>query len=464
MATQAAIRIEDASPIAELGQYANVQAIQELIAEAGGKQPAKHTTKEELLKEVEQLVANRSLSRDRVSSIVREYKFAGSVSVCWGIPLKYVGFTKPQLENLLQANREINPFEAELRPQLTQKPGFNRAEWLSNNKLRLEFTYAGKSYELEDNYEFRQIVPTKRVNVYLRLLKKLFVVETHGNIRETKQVHQAIFRLLGVEVTAMTFSDRDITFLKRELQAKTKASKFKRLGGEIDTVYVSAAPSLDDLENSEEFRQKFSDGELRETRLEFVYTRESGHQTNASVHISHVGNIWFMTDVPEEVIEYVFSVVRKIKFLPPLTQLGRSPKNKPESNPEVDSQIETLLNAIRSSSYSKRFSPRIYLTLGLQVEERSWIEAISKLLQAGFLSECFELCCPACHETIAVYQRYQDIPLDREISCNHCGHTFTVSERDIFLTYAFKDDLITQPNNSVIAAASFAPMEESLAK
>lgn len=460
MATQAAISIKDASPIVELGQYANVQTIQELIAEAGGKQPAKHATKEELLKEVEKLVANRSLSGDRVSSIVREYKFAGSVSVCWGLPLKYVGFTKPQLEKLLQANREINPFEAELRPQLTQKPGFNRAEWLSNTKLRLEFTYAGKSYELEDNYEFRQIVPTKRINVYLRLLKNLFVVETHCNIRETKQIHQAIFRLLGVEVTAMTFSDRDITFLKRELQAKTKASKFKRSGGEIDTVYVSAAPSLDDLEDSEEFRQKFSDGELRETRLEFVYVGESGHQTNASVYISHLGNIWFMTDVPEEVIEYVFSVVRKIKFLPPLNKLGRSV----EVQPEVDNQIGSLLSAIRSSGYGKRFSPRVYLTLGLQVEERSWIETISKLVQAGFLSERFELCCPACHETITVYQRYQDIPLDLETSCDHCGHTFTVSERDIFLTYAFKDDLITQPNNSVIAAASFAPMEESLAK
>ncbi|WP_019498369.1 hypothetical protein [Pseudanabaena sp. PCC 6802] len=62
MATQAAIRIEDASPIAELGQYANVQAIQELIAEAGGKQPAKHTTKEELFKEVEQLLASQIMT------------------------------------------------------------------------------------------------------------------------------------------------------------------------------------------------------------------------------------------------------------------------------------------------------------------------------------------------------------------------------------------------------------------
>jgi hypothetical protein len=49
MTKLATINIENESPIAELGQYANVQAIQDLIAEASGKQPAKHLTKEGLL-------------------------------------------------------------------------------------------------------------------------------------------------------------------------------------------------------------------------------------------------------------------------------------------------------------------------------------------------------------------------------------------------------------------------------
>ena len=53
MSTQADISIGNTNPIAELGQYANVQAIQELIAESGGKQPAKSATKEELLKELD---------------------------------------------------------------------------------------------------------------------------------------------------------------------------------------------------------------------------------------------------------------------------------------------------------------------------------------------------------------------------------------------------------------------------
>ena len=460
MTKLATINIENETPIAELGQYANVQAIQDLIAEASGKQPAKHLTKEVLLEQVKLLVESSNLSEERVNTVIREYKFAGSVSVCWGMPLEYTGFTRNQIENLLRKNREINPFEAELRPELTQKPAFNRAEWLTENKLRVEFTYAGKAYELEDNYELRKIVPTKRISAYLRLLDELFVVETHGNVRETKQVHNVISLILGVEIATMTFSDRDILFLKKELKANTKASKFKRLGGDLDTIYVSASPELDDLEDSEEFKQKFSDGELRETRLEFVYQKASGHKSNVSIHISHVGNIWFMSDVSEDVIEYVFSVVRKIKFLPPLNRLQRISKSESES----DEQIDALLKSIRSNGYSNRFSERIYILLGLQVDNKLWLETLSKLVQSGYLSQNFELCCPNCHESISVYHSYRTIPLDKEIDCNHCGHNFIVSAHDIFITYSFKDVPIAQSRNLITREEFTSPLEASLSK
>ncbi|WP_103670662.1 hypothetical protein [Pseudanabaena sp. BC1403] len=459
MATQTDIEIENANPILELG-HVNVQTIRELIADSINKEPAKNATKEELLQEVKQLVDTQVLSRDLINAVIREHKFAGKVSVCLGMPLEYKSLTKQQLDRLLRHNQDNDPFTTELHPQLTQKPSFNSAEWLSDTKLRLEFTYAGKSYELEDNYQLRKITPTKRIDAYIRLLDRTFLVETRASIRETKLLHASISRLLGIEVAAMTFSDNDMAFLKRELIAKSRASKYKLFGGDLDTVYVSASPTLDDLESSEEFREKFSDGELRETRLEFFYTKHSGHLTKVSLHISHQGNIWFMSDVAEEVIEYVLLAVRKIKFLPPISKLRRSTKE----NPEINEQIETLLYAIRANGYGSHFSPRIYQTLGIQVQERSWIESISKLVQAGFLSESFELCCPACHETIAIYQSYKDLPLDREISCDHCGHNFTVSESDIFLTYAFKEDLITQPYISVIEHIFPTIVEESFAK
>jgi hypothetical protein len=100
---------------------------------------------------------------NRVREIISEYQFAGKISGCFGIPLEYRGFTKLQLEKLLCANRNINPFEYEMKPELTQKPSFIRAEWMSNTKLRLEFSITGKSYELEDDYQLRTIKPTNRV-------------------------------------------------------------------------------------------------------------------------------------------------------------------------------------------------------------------------------------------------------------------------------------------------------------
>jgi|694.fasta_scaffold72919_2 hypothetical protein len=456
----AKVNSEYAPLIKDLGFYASVKTIQDLLAEVSDYRPTIHATKEKLLSQVEFFVSSRMLPITRVRETVSEYQFAGKVSVCFGIPLEYRGFTKTQLEKLLCANRNTNPFEYEIKPELTQKPSFNRAEWMSDTKLRLEFTYAGKSYELEDDYQLRTIKPTNRVNAYIRLLDKVFLVETRASIRETKLIHDAISRLLGVEVTAMNFSDQDFALLKYELKAKLRKATSKSSGGQLDIISVSASPEIDDLEDSEEFKQKFNNGEFRAKRLEFPYIQKSGFTMNVSLYVSHQGNIWFMSDVSEAIIEYVLSAVRTVKFLPPINKLRQSGK----SIPDVDSQIEVLLNAIRSNGYAKRFSPRIYQTLGLKVDEKSWIETISKLVQLGFLTENYELCCPFCHETISIYQSYKHLPLDQEISCGSCGHTFVVSEQDIFLTYTFKEDLITHSSNSMVESLPVSPMEKCLLK
>ncbi|GAB4383837.1 MAG: hypothetical protein Kow00121_46430 [Elainellaceae cyanobacterium] len=426
------------TPIEELGKHVPVKALQELIDEAAGEQELpKHGTKEALLGEVRELIENNKLSIEKVNRLTQEYKFAGRVSVSWGIPLQWTIRPKEKLEQVIIDRSSTNPFEAEVRPQLTQKPALNRAEWLSDDMLRLEFTYAGKSYEVEDNYEKRVIVPTRYINSYLRLLEKTFVIETRASIRESKLVHNSVSLLLGIEVVPMTFTNQDIEILKQELKAKSKAVKLKRFGGDLDTVYVSASPELDDLENSEEYKKNFTIGELREARLELFYTASSQQRIGVSLHISNQGNIWFMSDVPEELIEHVFSIVRKIKFLPPVRKLGlTSQVSKSDEN-----NIQALITSIRENGYGKRFNPRIYKTLGFEVDERKWIETISKLVQLGYLIERFELVCPACHETVSIYYSYKTIPLDEVVRCTSCGHEFEVSEHDILLTYSFKEDV-----------------------
>jgi hypothetical protein len=438
------------TPIQELDKHVPMKALQELIDEASGDQePPKHGTKESLLDEVRGLIETKNLSLTQVNKLVQDYKFAGRVSVCWGIPLQRVTLSKQNIQQKIIDRSLINSFEEEIKPQLTQKPAFNKAEWLDDSLLRLEFAYAGKSYEVEDNYEKRTIIPTKRINSYIRLLDKTFVVETRASIRESKLVHNSIFLLLGIEIVPMTFSNQDIAFLKQELHAKSKAAKHKRFGGDLDTVYVSASPELDDLENSEEYKQNFIHGELRETRLEFVYTTSSKQKIDTSVHVSNQGNIWFMTDVPEELIEYMFSVVRKIKFLPPPRSLGLISQ---VSSIEEDN-IQSLIASIRKHGYGKRFHPRIYRTLDFEINEKQWMQTISKLVQLGYLTERFELVCPACHETVKVYYEYKDIPLGEVINCNHCGHDFNVSEQEILLTYSFKEDMESSYDTEVPTVA-----------
>lgn len=426
------------NPIEELNKHVPMKALQELLDEASGEQEiAKHGTKESLLGEVRDLVETQSLSLNQINKLVQDYKFAGRVSVCWGIPLHRTTLSKKTIQQEIVGRHLINPFEEELKPQLTQKPAFNKAAWLSSDFLRLEFVYAGKSYEVEDNYQKRTIVPTKRINSYIRILDETFVVETRASIRESKLLHSSIFLLLGIEIVPMTFSNQDIAFFKQELQAKSKATKYKRHGGDLDTVHVSASPELDDLEDSEEYTKNFTHGELRETRLEFIYSTSSNQKFSTSLHVSNQGNIWFMTDAPEELIEYVFSIVRKIKFLPPVRKLGLSSK--------VDSidedKIQALITSIREHGYGERFHPRIYKTLGFEINERKWIETISKLVQLGYVTERFELVCPGCHETIKIYYEYNDIPLGEDMSCNHCSYNFNVSEQEILLTYSFKEDI-----------------------
>jgi hypothetical protein len=443
MDERASEKIAAVTPIKELGKHVPIKALQELLDEvAGDKENPKHgITKELLLDEVKGLVETNSISLTKVNKLVQDYKFAGRVSVCWGIPFHRVTLSKQQVQQQILKRSSVNPFEEELKPQLTQKPAFNKAEWLGNDFLRLEFAYAGKPYEVEDNYEKRTIIPTKRINSYIRLLDKTFVVETRASIRESKLVHDSVLRLLGIEIVPMTFSNQDISFFKQELNAKSKATKHKRFGGDLDIVYVSASLDLDDLEDSEEYKNNFTDGELRETRLEFVYTTSSNQNVETSLHVSNQGNIWFMTDAPEELIEYVFAIVRKIKFLPPVRKLGLTSKI---SSTDEDT-IQALITSIREHNYGNRFYPRIYKTLGFEIDEKKWIETISRLVQLDYLAERFELVCPGCHETIKTYNEYKDIPLDETISCNRCGHDFKISEQEIILTYSFKEDM--EPSN-----------------
>jgi uncharacterized protein YegL/DNA-directed RNA polymerase subunit M/transcription elongation factor TFIIS len=104
------------------------------------------------------------------------------------------------------------------------------------------------------------------------------------------------------------------------------------------------------------------------------------------------------------------------------------------------SEVQTLIKYIHKNGYARRFNPRVYKKLGIEVDERQWIETISMLVRSGQATEKLELTCPNCHEIINSYHKYQDIPLDQTIRCIHCTHEFKVSEEHIIPMYSFSDN------------------------
>jgi len=219
-----------------------------------------------------------------------------------------------KIEELIIERAQGNPFIGDLRPSITSEPSLNRAQWLRSDLLKLEFVYADKTYLIEENYEIREIRPTRRAAILIRLLKNTpFVIESRASFKKSQYLHRTVANILGIDIYILEFTDVEIEDIKRCLNAKKKAARHKKSAGDFDTVEVSASPQLDDLDNSQEYQQLLSGDELKKARYKFVYTTNSGSLLDVTIYISKRGSIWFVSEVPEEVIDYVFSCVRRIK-------------------------------------------------------------------------------------------------------------------------------------------------------
>jgi hypothetical protein len=115
---------------------------------------------------------------------------------------------------------------------------------------------------------------------------------------------------------------------------------------------------------------------------------------------------------------------------------------------EFDTQdlklFDSLLYLIYDKHYHERFSPRVYKYFGISVNENDWMYALEQLKQLGVMNRYFEVACPSSGETVAFFDKFDDLPIGKEASCTYCGEDFTVTEEDIFVTYGFEDELRPQ--------------------
>lgn len=288
-----------------------------------GEEPRGYVTKEALIERLADLtVENPSLIED-VNELLIKYRYAGRGSVSWSIPTNIhtddnesgeeIRLTKEDIERLIISNTNSNPFNADIRPLIDVKPALNRSRWLRDDLLNLEFVYADRTQMVEENYEIKEIKPTRRASILIRILGSSFIFESRANFNKALLLHGMASDMLNVDSEILNFDYNDVESLKMILNAQKKAARHKMLAGDFDTVEVTASPIVQDLDDSEEYKTYFDGDELRKARYRFKYVSNTGAQTDVTMYISHKGSIWFMSDVPEEVIEYVFSGIREVK-------------------------------------------------------------------------------------------------------------------------------------------------------
>lgn len=311
-----------------LKRYVPLRELHFFLKDITGKEPISYTTKEALIVYLENLIENDSKLLEKVNELVIKYKNAGRGSVSWSIPKKEnkqseenssKGFKnkncdkKEFITNLIIKKNSVNPFENEIRPSIGKKPSLNKCEWLRDDLLKLEFVYADKSQFIEEDYEIKEIFPTRRASILARVCDSSIILESRASFNKAKILHEMTADMLGEEYEILDFSLEDVEHLKTFLNAKKKSARHKKSAGDFDTVEVTLSPILDDLDSSKEYKDYLHDDELRKAMYKFGYITDTGSEMDVTMYVSNKGSLWFVSEVPEEVIEHVFSGIREIK-------------------------------------------------------------------------------------------------------------------------------------------------------
>lgn len=272
-----------------------------------------HGSKEEIITEVDKIISGEPERLEGLEKLLSQYKSAGRGSMTWGII--YEELSCEEIEKTLIENYGQEVFDDEIRPEVTRVPSLNRAEWMDEEKkvLRLEFAESGKRKLEYQYYELVAVPAMKIVDCFLKISESQIVVEVRTNISSAPKYHGKIGHMLNRKVEIIEFSLLEIASIERSLKTFRKSAKHKKLSGDLDIVSVSASPTVEDLKASPEYNELLGNDEIKDARCQFVYNGKDGRETNVTIGISSKGSIWFLNEVPEEVIDHVFSVVKTAK-------------------------------------------------------------------------------------------------------------------------------------------------------
>jgi hypothetical protein len=270
-------------------------------------------TKDELIEKINSILSATPVARETIYDLVDRYKIADRGATSWSVPLEKKDLTQAEIEYLIKKKFDKDPFKQDLKPEVTNRPSLNKAEWIHEKTLKLDFVYLGKSYQIEEDYEYKTVTPTKRASAFIKILEKSFVVEGKVGFHIAQRLHTIIADLLEVETLVISFSKLEIDKIKELLNARKKFAKHKKVAGDFDVVSVTAAHTVEDLDHSDEYRNYLSADDVKEVKCAFKYQKHDGSFLEVTIHISSTGSIWFLTGVPNEILNYVFSIIRRVK-------------------------------------------------------------------------------------------------------------------------------------------------------
>ncbi len=111
---------------------------------------------------------------------------------------------------------------------------------------------------------------------------------------------------------------------------------------------------------------------------------------------------------------------------------------------EVEIQLfDKLLYCIFIKGWHVRFNPNIYKRCNIELNEKNWLNFLEILVRENVLNVQFELMCANCSKSFKIYTKIAEIPLGQEILDDFCGESFKIESDDVFITYSFKENLIS---------------------
>lgn len=292
----------------DLREYIPKDRIQKVIEKHNIKYP-KSADWDEVL----QIVA-KEVKQTELTELVNQYRFAGRCAVVWyGTESRNVGIDRKTTIAAISKHATSKVFAQEIRPKLSEEPQINRAYEMGDEMVCLEFVFEGKPNTVAENYEVRTYRPTIKVNGCIRI-GSLFV-EARTSYHFAPKIAGKIFEILGVNGQKITLSDEDLDRLIKKLNGRLKVAKHKENQGDYDTHEVTAAPTVDDLNKSDQYISDFGGRESRKKLIYFEHDTSLGKEEVCLEIRPQAGSFWFRSFVNEDEIKYVFQKVREVKGL-----------------------------------------------------------------------------------------------------------------------------------------------------